>query len=1023
MLILIYGVFTFRSLPVEVLPRIQFPLLTVSVSYPNVGPTDIVEVITEPLETKVMGLDGVKSVQSITFEGSTLLLMFYEYGINMDSAKKEVEARLVSLNLPANVAPPIVRKLDPGAQAIMELSFVTDGTIEKLQNVVADEIKPAITSIDGVSSVSINGIQEFDLVITASTESLAQYGITLNSLSEALTKMTFSMPSGFLFDSNGVVSLRTAHSVSTMDELENLAVATYFNEGNNQPVLLKDVATVEYVPSATNSISRTNGNPSIGISVFKTPETNTVDVSKSILNVANSISSLSGIEAVVIYDAGPDIENQIDTLFTEGIFGFLFAVAGVFIFLLNIKPGLAKGLSLSLRPTIVIALTIPVSILGGVLLMGFTDLTLNVMTLGGLALAVGRVVDDSIVVLENLYRHIQLGETKMNAALSATSEVSAAITSSTLATIVVFAPLAFIPGLVGEFFLPFCIAVSFALIASLVVSVTFVPVVGSFLLKPGDMVTDDESTTSSLTYLQKTYKPMLIWSLQHKIYALLIAFGLTLGSVALPAFGLIPITLFPAGGARILTIDISVPPMLTPEQKQAKVEDVEKELKTRLNNGEIENFVTTISGSGYADSFGPPDPNGFGGYGNIFVRLSSSAPESITEDLSNMFISESYGTQYEIEELNSNGPPQAGLELKIIGNSLIDITEVNSKLLTALNGVEGIENLESDLTGTRPEMVLDVDSTMSAKIGLTPQQVAVAISAPMRGQDMGDLLIDNQDTKLTLKIITSNNGQGLEGFQNIVINGPLGSAIIGDLVEIKQTDSPITIARTDTKRSATITGKIIQEDARSIQATIDSAIAGITLPVGVEIVSGGIFSDIAEGFQDIFLAMGISVVLVFLVVAGSLGSLRNALVILLSLPLAAIGALAALAITGRALGLPAMMGLLLLIGLVVTNAIVLIAFVQQLRDTNLSVRDSLIEGGLVRLRPILMTAVTTGLALLPLAAFVGNEGGGIIGEDLATVVIGGLASSTFLTLLIVPIAYEFMHETGPRILNKIFRRT
>ena len=1011
LLVLGYGIFTFSQLPVEVLPRVQFPLLTVSASYPNAGSEDVVQYVTEPLEKQVSGLEGLNSVQSITFEGSTLLLMFYDYGIDMDVAKKEVESRLVSMDLPGIMETPTVNKLDPGAQAVLEFSFITEGDINSLQDIVSTQIEPSILGIDGVSDVVISGIQKFDVVVNADTESLFQNDISLDKISQIFEEMNFSMSSGFIFDGTGVVSLRTSHSVSTLQDLQNIAIGS--KDGN--PVLLRDVATISKIPSSSNSISRTNGNPSVGVSVFKDPEANTVDVTQAVLNSANSQADKAGLDTVVIYNAGPDIESQLQTLFSEGIYGFLFAVGGVFIFLLNIKPGLMKGLALSLRPTIVIALTIPVSILGGVLIMGFTDLTLNVMTLGGLALAVGRVVDDSIVVLENVYRHMQMGESKFDAALSATKEVAAAITSSTIATIVVFAPLAFIQGLVGSFFLPFCIAVSSALFASLIVSITFVPVVGAAILRPGDMIPDTEKT-GSLSFLQRIYKPALIWSLQHKIITILIALILTMGSVSLPALGLIPVTLFPTGPARILSVDISVPPILTEEQKLSKVLDLEKELKSRLDKGEIENFVTTIGGSGV---FSNPDE--VGGFASIFVRLTSEAPDDVAEVLTNQFPSESYGTQYEFEELNAAGPPQPGVEVKIVGNNLEDLSRVNDELLVSLRSLDGVDNIESDLTGTRPEMNLVVNSSIASTIGMTPQEVAMAISAPMKGQDLGDLVLNEEEVNLKLKLIAASmygTQDPFQGFNNLSINGPLGSATIGELVTMNRVESPITIARTDTNRSATITGKIINEDSRSVQMAIDAEIDAIELPNGIEIQTGGIFSDIAEGFQDIFLAMAISIILVFLVVSGSLGSLRDSLVILLSLPLASIGAFVGLAITGRSLGLPAMMGLLLLIGLVVTNAIVLIAFVQQLREENFSVREALVEGGLVRLRPILMTAFTTGLALLPLAAFVGNEGGGIIGEDLATVVIGGLASSTFLTLLIVPIAYEFMHSTLPKLFGR-----
>ncbi len=1013
-LILAAGLFTFVNLPVEVLPRVQFPLMTVNVDYPNAGSEEVLKDVTYPLEQHLNGLDNLETIQSTSIEGTSILLLFYEYGSNMEQAQKELESRLVSMELPDGTTRPEVGGIDPGSEPILQLSLTSDILDFAAMSAIVDaQIEPAVNSVEGVNLVSVAGVQEFQLLVQIDPTKLAALQenpllktpdqISISRIAKELRESNFSVPSGFQFDGSQMISVRTINYVDSIEEIQNIPLIILENEVIN----LGDVAEILLAPSSQNSISRTNGYSSLGISVTKEPNANTVDVSKAALQKVRDVSIIEGIEVVEIYNAGPEIESQLNTLKSEGMYGFIFAVAGVFLFLLNVRKGFLRGLTLSLRPTSVIALTIPISILGGVLLMGFTDLTLNIMTLGGLAISVGRVVDDSIVVLENVYRHMQRGESPKVAAFNATKEVAAPITASTLTTIVVFAPLGFIQGLVGSFFFPFCIAVSFALISSLVVSVTLVPVVGAFILRPGDL--SDEGGDSSLSLIQRIYKPTLQWALGHKLASVGIAFALCLASLGLLRF--IPVIFFPTGPDRYISIDIFVPPTSTPDQSNSAVLVAEQELENLRKIGQVENYLTTIGDEGLASFPGAGSPSS----ANIFVNVDSSAPASITDAL-RFSLSPTATSEYKVTE-GSGGPPEAGLELRITAGSLEAVSKVNQEILEALKDVSSVENVESDLTGTRPEMVIKVNSESASRLGLTPREVASRISEPMKGQMIGNFSIEGKDVEVLLTVQSSINS-GMDSIDELIIAGPLGSAPAKELIETFQQETPITIARTDGRRSATIRGEITGEDTRKVGMEIsDIALMIEKRNPGVSIVSGGIFADIEEGFRDIFLAMAISIILVYLVMVGSLGSLRNPFVILFSLPLAAIGALVGLAVTGSALGLPSMMGLLLLIGLVVTNAIVLISFVQQLQDQGMTVRESLIEGGLVRLRPILMTAVTTGAALIPLAVFVGDEGGGIIGADLAIVVIGGLASSTFLTLLVIPIIYEFMHETMPKFLR------
>ena len=713
------------------------------------------------------------------------------------------------------------------------------------------------------------------------------------------------------------------------------------------------------------------------------------------------------VEIVIVSDQGPSIQHQIDTLLREALFGFLFAVTVVFAFMLTLKPTVPRGLLNTLRPTVVIALSIPLSVFTGVLLMSWQDMSLNFMTLGGLAISVGRVVDDAIVVLENVYRHIQAGRERWRAALEATAEVGPAIFASTMTTIVVFAPLAFIQGLVGAFFAPFALTVSFALIASLFVALTAVPVLGAYLLRPGDLpegAGEEDDTFVQETWMQRLYTPIIRWTLRHKAITLVTAFALTIGSMGLAAF--IPVTLFPSGGDRLVQIELSLPPGTPPDRTLAEVVEIEERV-----SGVAEVYSTTIGAS--SASFGGA-PGGLNQAG-ILVNLSDDAPEDIAQILREDL--DTGGRTLRIREVQS-GPPTSGLDVRITGSNYDDIVAVSEELTASFSELDGVINIENNVAQARDEASIQVDPAKAASIGLSTRQVGLQLSRYLIGETVTRITIDDTVTDVVLSGDPRAMAGGISAIEGLIITGPLGSAPLGELAEVVVKEGPVTISRTDGIRSATITGDIIAEDAQQVGRLIDERIAAVALPPGVSVTSGGLFADIAEGFQAIFISMGAGIVLVYLVMVASLGSLRNPIVIITTLPFALIGALAALVITGRTLGLPAMMGILLLIGIVVTNAIVLIAFVEQLREKGMSVYDALINGGRVRLRPILMTALTTSFALLPLAAASSDEGG-IISAELATVVIGGLMSSTGLTLIVVPVVYSIFNESIPNTFRRI----
>ena len=1024
-LVLAAGVFTYRTLPVELFPEIEFPLVTIVTFYPSANPDAVAEDVTAPIENAIKGIDGLDGLQSISSENRSVILANFEFGVDMVEAENTIDANVRGLQFPNGVTDPIVGRIDPESFPVLQLSVTGQKEMIELQQVVESRVLPAITGIDGVFSVDVTGSVARQALVSVDLDKASENGVSLFQVSQALRENSVTFPGGAISDGGRVLPITTTNTYESLDDLRNLVVGfsgaptgapgapPQPSDQPPMPITLGDVADVELGPAPATSISRTNGKPSIGVSVVKEPDANTIDVTTGVLDALDEIGPLpAGIEIVTVSNAGPEIRQQIDTLEREAILGLTLAVAVVFTFFMTLRPSVIRGALSTLRPTLVIGLSIPLSIFTGVLLMSWQDLSLNFMTLGGLAISVGRVVDDSIVVLENIYRNIQGGRDRWRAALDATVEVGPAIIASTLTTMVVFVPLAFLQGLVGAFFLPFALTVCFALIASLAVALTAVPVLGAYLLRPGDLpegVGEEAEPHEDENWMQRVYTPILRWTLGHKAITLGAAILFVAASFGLMAF--IPVSLFGSSDVRYVSIDMSLQPGTPAQSTLAEAAKIEEQL-----SGVAEVYITTVGSS--AVTFGENGPSGFN-QATILAKLREDAPEDTSRALRDSLGSDIEGRKVNVTEL-ADGPPQGGVEISVTGSNYDDIASVTRQLVAELGSVDDVVNVTSDMTEARDEIIVNVDPAAAAKTGLSAQQVAFQVNQFLVGQTVTQVEVDGRTIDVALAG-RSGDIDSVEKVEGLMIGGPLGAVPLGTIASVQVQQGPVTISRTDGERSASITGSITSDDTQAVGIKIQQKIDSLSLPPGVEVTSGGVFAQIAEGFQDIFLAMAVGIVLVYLVMVVGLGSLRNPFVIVTSLPLALIGALAALAITGRSLGLPAMMGVLLLIGIVVTNAIVLIAFVEQLRQRGLSVYDALVQGGRIRLRPILMTAITTSFALLPLAAFA-EDSGGIIGAELATVVIGGLASSTVLTLVVVPVVYTLANESIPNLFHRILRR-
>ena len=1049
-LVMIGGVVSYQGLQRERFPEIEFPNIIIITSYPSGNPDAVVRDLTEPIEEAILGMEGLKELRSVSTGNSSTVTATFEFGDDMEELERTIESNLNGITFPSGVDDPYVTRIASDVFPVMQLSVLGDRDIPSLQRIVDDLITPHIKRVDGVFNAQVLGWSEEQVHVSVDPARLEELGLSTDQVAAAIRdNISHPIPAGNIDSAAGVFAVHTVHEVGTLQELKDLVVGFEGNPGPlpggegrplQRPVLLSHVAEVEFGTAKAATISRTNGKPSLSISVVKDPDANTVDVTSQVLDAVTDIPGLpDDVEVVVITNDGPVVEESLRSLLSEGMWGLIFAVSMVFLFLLNLRPTLLKGVSITLRPTLIIGLSIPLSILTAVIIMALVGVNLNFMSLAGLAIAVGRVVDDSIVVLESIYRHIQAGEEHRVAAVEATREVGAAIVSSTLTTVVVFIPLGFIQGLVGSFFTPFAMTVSFALLASTLVALTAVPALGMLILRRGDFPDEDNAATGNRDPLiVRIYLPLLRWALRRKLATLLIAALVTGGSLGL--LTVIPITFFPVDAPEFLVIDIELPTKSSAGETFEVVREVETVLGGFQDRGIVDAYQATLFAG--SDDLGEQTRTGGKNIAGIIVTLEEDAPSNVVDlvrdeipDLPDYLD----GAEISVSAVLP-GPPADALEVTVTGSNYSDIAAYAKRLEAEISGMEGIVNLTSDISEARNEVVIRIDPARAAEYGVTASSAGRQVNRYVVGQTVSevDLLRTPPHTGgpagmaaadpflsegVTMDVVVRgapDDVDDIEKLKSLRIEGMTGAVKLGAISDIAVERSPVSISRFDGERSVSITADITSEDTQAVGADLQRRIDSLEPPPGVEVRTGGIFSQIAEGFEDIFTAMAIGIVLVYLVMVASLGSLRSPFVIVMSLPLALVGALVALAITGRTLSLSALMGILLLIGVVVTNAIVLIVFVEQLREHGSSVYEALIEGSRVRLRPILMTAFTTTFALLPLATFAG-ETGGVIGSELATVVIGGLISSTFLTLIVVPVVYTIVHQSIPDLLDSIRR--
>ena len=1039
------GLLSATALKQELLPSFEVPQASIVTAYPGASPEIVDAQVSSVIEDQVRTLDNLVNVRSTSSANLSVVRVEFDFGTTTSDVEEKLNSVIASVqdSLPGDVAPRVISGSFDSVPIIVLSVASTTGDNDALAEILADVAVPILSQVPGVQEITVAGGKKKQITLDLKADVLMANGLTQQNIVEALRANGFVIPAGSILDNAGELQIEVGTQVNSLQDFNKLPLISANPQANQaaaaaaaqaaaaqaaaaaaaqgapgqapapgaqapevpaapEILSIEDVADVTYDYEPVTSISRTNGLDSLGIQVTKTQDGNTVAISNAVeAKIEELTEKLGGnVEINSVFDQGPFVEKQLENLTIEGTLGLTFAILIILVFL---------G---SIRSTLVTAISIPTSLLITFAGLLISDYSLNLFTLSALTIAVGRVVDDSIVVIENINRHLSYGEEKKSAIIQAVKEVAGAITSATITTVAVFLPVALVGGVVGELFRPFSLSFTIALLASLIVSLTIVPVLAYWFLKAPKVVglvsemnqqqvsdqmekaREFEEQKERRSWLQRGYIPILRTTQAHPVVTL-IASAAVLGFT----FSLVPqlkTDFIGDFGGDTFSVRQELPAGSTFEQRDKASEIVEDLI---LEQDGVETVLATFGGR--ADG-----RVNFGGNANattIQVSLAKDADGDVIKEA----IQDGIDARSDIGEtsISAGGGPGVGgsgtIDIKIAGTSDEALFEAVDRVRSGMTTVQNISEISSSLSEQQRTLKITVDRVKAAEYGLTEIQVSGLVSSTLRPSSIGDVNIDNEATPIF--IVQENTPATLEEIREIQIPTRQGVIELQEIATVQEVQAPVSITSEKGERVATVALTPDTDDLGAVTREVTAQLDEIDLPLGATATIGGVSAEQTESFQQLGLALLAAVAIVYLVMVGTFSSLVQPLILLISIPFAATGALGLLLLTDTPLGVPALIGMLLLVGVVVTNAIVLIDLINQYRKQGRSIQQSIMDGSRQRLRPILMTALATIFALSPLAF--GITGGGFISQPLAIVVIGGLVSSTLLTLVIVPVLY------------------
>ncbi|MEV4099425.1 efflux RND transporter permease subunit [Nonomuraea sp. NPDC049649] len=1025
-----FGLFTIPQLKQQLLPSLSFPGAFVVAAYPGASPEIVEEQVTAPLEDSFKGLAGMESMASTSKEGLAQIQVAFAYGTDVETAVGRMQQAVnrIGAQLPSGVEPRVVAGSTDDIPVLV-LAVGDGGDSRAMADKLRRIVIPELQAVDGVREAQVTGTRDEVVTITPDLGKMALAGVSAAQIPEVLRASGTPIPAGALVEDGTSLTVQVGARLESVKDLENLYLTPAAPQPQAQspqqpnpqqaaqqqamqrqrapkPVRLGDVATVERGLAEATTITRTGGQTSLGVTVTMVPDGNAVAISDAVREklpeLTRAIGDSSDTAIEVVFDQGPYVSESIENLTTEGILGLIFAVLVILVFLL------------SLRSTLVTAVSIPLSVVIALLALWLGDYSLNMLTLGALTIAIGRVVDDSIVVLENIKRHLGYGEAKRTAILTGVREVAGAVTASTLTTVAVFAPIAVVGGMVGELFAPFAITVTVALMASLVVSLTVVPVLAYWFLKapqlkPEELAAFREKAEAAerRSPLQRAYLPVLRFATRFKVVTLVI--GAAVFAVTMGLAGSLQTNFLDSTGQDTISMSQRMPvgtDLKTTDEAAAKVEEVLEQVEA------VESYQVNVGG-------GNAMMGGTGGGADrasyqITIADGSDTP-AVEQELRDRL-----AAVPDIGEVTVGGASAAGfssdsVEVIVRAPDTAALRSAAEQVAGVMGRVDGLRDVTSNLEDSAPRIEVRVDRQKAAARGLSEAQIGQTVAQAFRGAPLGQLTLDGRQSDLVLR--AGDAPDDVKAVRDLRLPTASGLVKLSSLATVERVDGPTQITRIDGERSATVSGKATAADLGRLTQELTRELDGLSLPAGAAYEIGGASADQEEAFADLGMAMLAAIAIVFMIMVATFRSFVQPLILLVSIPFAATGAVGLLLATDTAMGVPALIGMLMLIGIVVTNAIVLIDLINQYRARGMGIVEAVIEGGRQRLRPILMTAVATICALVPMALGVTGHGG-FISQPLAIVVIGGLISSTLLTLVLVPTLYVMVERAKERLRRK-----
>ncbi len=995
MMIIVLGVVSLSGVSLDMLPDISYPAAIVITEYRGAGPKEVEELISIPIE-RVMGtVENFKKVSSTSSNGMSTVMVEFSQGVDMDFVALDMREKIDMVEgfLPDDASNPIIYQFNTSMIPVMQLGMSGSGNLAELKVIAEEKVQNRLESIKGVAAVEIIGGLEREISVSILPNEMEGYGLSLPQVIQVLRAENITLPGGQLKEGNSQFTVRTTGEFLSINEIENLPIAT-----PRGVIHLKDIAIVKDEYKDINTSVYLDKKPCVMIGIQKQSGSNTVTVANAVNNELKKIrDELDGVEFKTIFDQSDFIKQSLSSVANNALVGGILAILILFVFLKNI------------RTTIIVGIAIPISIIATFIMVYFSGITINMMSLGGLALGIGMLVDNSIVVLESVYRYREEGYSRIEAAKEGTNEVAMAITASTLTTVAVFLPIAFVRDNIAiEMFKELALTVTFSLLSSLVIALTVVPMLASKLLKidkTGELGKKknligaiDRSFDKFFIWIESIYRSALIWSVGHRKTVIFSVIILLIVSI----FSAIMFTgaeFFPSTDDGMFTIAVELPKGSVIEETERIVTTVEDNIEDVKNLDYLFVVLGENSDPSYATIYG-------------FLGSATLREESIDEILDDVRqrLTGIPGAIISVDKLSfmSMGGSGSPVTVNIQGDEIEVLNSISEELIEKIKSIEGIREVSSGAEKTIPEAQVIVDRNRASQYGISAYTIADTVQTSILGTAATRYKIDGEEIDVRVRL-SEGARENVSDLYNIVINSPVGIPVpLYELSEIIISESPASITRDNQVRTVSVTAGIVGRDSYSVFADVQKVIDEMKMPIGYSAKLGGEYEDMEDAFIGFGLIFLLAVILVYMIMAAQFESLVHPFTIMFSVTLAFIGISFAMSLARKAFSVPALIGIVMLAGIVVNNGIILVDYINQLRERGLERDDAISKAGPIRLRPILMTTLTTVLGLVPLSLGIGE--GSELQAPMAITVIGGLGFSTILTLVFIPVMYTLFDD-------------